>query len=97
MRPGAAKMISTAFSPGGAFLATGSGDHNVRVYYMKGDEGPQRILESEQHTDRVDSIAWAHSGIRFLSGSKDGSAIVWYFEDQQWKHIFIHVSTTLDG
>ncbi|XP_044761682.1 bromodomain and WD repeat-containing protein 1 [Coccinella septempunctata] len=97
MRPGGAKMISAAFSPGGSFLATGSVDHNVRVYYMKGDEGPQRILESEQHTDRVDSIEWAHSGIRFISGSKDGSAIVWYFEDQQWKHIFIHMSTRLDG
>ncbi|KAK9885011.1 hypothetical protein WA026_009238 [Henosepilachna vigintioctopunctata] len=97
MRPGGAKMISSAFSPGGSFLATGSVDHNVRVYYMKGDEGPQRILESELHTDRVDSIQWAHSGIRFLSGSKDGSAVVWYFEDHQWKHIYLHMSTKLDG
>ncbi|KAL3278873.1 hypothetical protein HHI36_016393 [Cryptolaemus montrouzieri] len=97
MRPGGAKMISSAFSPGGSFLATGSVDHNVRVYYMKGDEGPQRILESEVHTDRVDSIQWAHSGIRFLSGSKDGSAVVWYFEDQQWKHIYLHMSAKLEG
>ncbi|KAL1510019.1 hypothetical protein ABEB36_004677 [Hypothenemus hampei] len=95
IRPGQAQMICSSFSPGGTFLATGSADHHVRIYYMKGDEGPQRILQTEAHTDRVDSIQWAHSGLRFLSGSKDGSAIIWWFERQQWKNIYLDMRTKL--
>ncbi|XP_072401421.1 bromodomain and WD repeat-containing protein 3 isoform X1 [Diabrotica undecimpunctata] len=95
IRPGQAQMICSSFSPGGTFLATGSADHHVRVYYMKGDEGPHRILEMEAHSDRVDSIQWAHSGLRFLSGSKDGMAIIWWFEKQQWKSIHLDMTTKL--
>lgn len=84
IRPGQAQMICASFSPGGMFLAAGSADHHVRVYMM--DEGaPKRILETESHTDTVDSIQWAHSGLKFVSGSKDGTALLWRFETQQWK------------
>lgn len=65
--------------------------------FVVGDEGPQRILEIESHTDRVDSIQWAHSGLRFLSGSKDGSAIIWWFERQQWRNQYLDVTTKLPG
>ncbi|KAG5885604.1 hypothetical protein JTB14_024785 [Gonioctena quinquepunctata] len=95
IRPGQAQMICSSFSPGGTFLATGSADHHVRVYYMKGDEGPHRILEMEAHSDRVDSIQWAHSGLRFLSGSKDGMAIIWWFERQQWKSLILNMAMKL--
>lgn len=95
MRPGQAQMICSSFSPGGTFLATGSADHHVRVYNMKGDEGPYRILETEAHTDRVDSIQWAHSGLRFLSGSKDGTANIWHFESQQWRSQKLNMTTKL--
>lgn len=88
-------MICSSFSPGGAFLATGSADHHVRVYGMHGDEGPQRILETEVHSDCVDSIAWANTGLRFLSGSKDGTARIWHFECQQWKSIELSIATNL--
>lgn len=84
LRPGQAQMICASFSPGGVFLAAGSADHHVRVYIM-GEEGPKGILETEAHTDTVDSIQWAHSGLRFVSGSKDGTALLWRFETQQWK------------
>lgn len=84
LRPGQAQMICASFSPGGIFLAAGSADHHVRVYNM-GEEGPKRILEVESHKDTVDSIQWAHSGLRFVSGSKDGTALLWRFETQQWK------------
>ncbi|CAH0552741.1 unnamed protein product [Brassicogethes aeneus] len=95
IRPGQAQMICSSFSPGGTFLATGSADHHVRVYYMKGDEGPIRIVETEAHTDRVDSIQWAHSGLKFLSGSKDGTAIIWMFERQQWKTVCLNMTMKL--
>lgn len=90
-------MICSSFSPGGLFLATGSADHHVRVYFMEGDEGPYRLLEVGAHTERVDSIQWAHSGLRFISGSRDGIAIIWYFESQQWRTTELNMSTKLPG
>jgi len=72
-------------------MAAGSADNNVRVYYMLGSEGPERILEVECHTDRVDSISWAHEGLRFASGSKDGTALVWRFENSEWRFTRLHV------
>lgn len=84
LRPGACQMICASFSPGGFFLAAGSADHHVRVYQMT-EDGPKRILEIESHSGTVDSIQWAHSGLRFINGSKDGTALLWRFETQQWK------------
>ncbi|XP_015116795.1 bromodomain and WD repeat-containing protein 3 [Diachasma alloeum] len=95
MRPGQAQMICASFSPGGAFMAAGSADHHVRVYAMLGDEGPRRVLEVESHTDTVDSIQWAHMGLNFISGSKDGTANVWHFEQQQWQHKRLLMTTRL--
>ncbi|KAH8278786.1 hypothetical protein KR018_009477, partial [Drosophila ironensis] len=86
LRPGQAQMMCTTFSPGGLFLAAGSADHHVRVYMM-GEDGPKRILETEAYTDAVDSVQWSHRGLRFISGSKDGTAHIWTFESQQWKSV----------
>ncbi|KDR09153.1 hypothetical protein L798_01269, partial [Zootermopsis nevadensis] len=97
MRPGQAQMICASFSPGGMFLAAGSADHHVRVYLMVGDEGPHRILENEAHSDRVDSIQWANHGLRFISGSKDGTAQIWHFERQRWSSLQLLMSTKLPG
>nr|CAI5864220.1 unnamed protein product [Callosobruchus analis] len=98
MRPGQAQMICSSFSPGGSFVACGSADHHVRVYYMRGDEAaPHRVLEAEAHSDRVDSVQWAHQGLRFLTGSKDGMAIVWWFERQQWRSTYLDMATKLTG
>ncbi|KAF5301599.1 hypothetical protein FQR65_LT08904 [Abscondita terminalis] len=95
MRPGQAQMICSSFSRGGLFLATGSADHHVRVYFMHGDEGPNRILETQAHTDRVDSIQWSNNSLRFISGSKDGTAQIWNFECQQWKSKKLLMSSKL--
>ncbi|KAL5289713.1 BRWD3 family protein [Megaselia abdita] len=94
LRPGQAQMMCTSFSPGGIFLAAGSADHHVRVYIMS-DEGPKRILEVEAYTDAVDSIQWGFRGLRFISGSKDGTAHIWKFETQQWKSLKLTMSDRL--
>lgn len=94
MRPGQAQMHGAAFSPGGHFLAAGSADHNVRIYQMA-DEGPKRILETEAHSDTVDSLQWAHNSLRLVSGSKDGTALVWHFETQHWKSMRLDMSERL--
>ncbi|XP_071444927.1 bromodomain and WD repeat-containing protein 3 isoform X2 [Hetaerina americana] len=97
MRPGQAQMICASFSCGGSFLAAGNADHHVRVYNMFGDEGPVRILEEEAHTDGVDSIQWANKSLRFVSGSKDGTAILWTFQRQRWVPMRLKMNTKLPG
>ncbi|CAG0918143.1 unnamed protein product [Notodromas monacha] len=102
MRPGQAKIICGAFSMGGHFYATGSADHNVRVYQLYGKFpdgtlcGPKRILEQEQHTDDVNSIQWAQRSVRFISGSNDGTAIIWTYSKRQWKTLKLEMATDVD-
>ena len=95
IRPGKAQMICASFSPGGIFFCVGSADHNVRVYKMNGPEGPVRILEEELHEDRVDSIQWCNTPneLRFLSGSRDGTARIWTYANQMWNTIVLNMKT----
>jgi len=99
MRPGSAKILCGAFSAGGVMFATGSADHNVRVYKMTpllpDTSSPVRLMEVEAHSDTVDSIQWAHSGLRFCSGSKDGTAIIWTYKNQEWKYKTLYMTTKL--
>ncbi|KAL3881699.1 hypothetical protein ACJMK2_028102 [Sinanodonta woodiana] len=89
-----AQMLCSSFSPGGAFLATGSADHVIRVYFLHAGI-PEKICELEAHTDRVDSIGYANAEDRFVSGSRDGTARIWRYERQEWKNIVLNMSTKL--
>uniref|UniRef100_A0A8C0J5Y2 Bromodomain and WD repeat domain containing 1 n=1 Tax=Chelonoidis abingdonii TaxID=106734 RepID=A0A8C0J5Y2_CHEAB len=71
-RPGV-QMLCSSFSVGGTFLATGSTDHVIRMYFF-GSETPEKIAELESHADKVDSIQFSNGGDRFISGSRDGTA-----------------------
>ncbi|CAM4677711.1 unnamed protein product [Leuciscus chuanchicus] len=94
-RPGV-QMICSSFSAGGMFLATGSTDHIIRVYYFGGGQ-PEKISELESHTDKVDSIQFSHSGDRFVSGSRDGTARIWQLQQQDWRSILLDMATKLPG
>ncbi|XP_031437768.1 LOW QUALITY PROTEIN: PH-interacting protein [Clupea harengus] len=94
-RPGV-QMICSSFSAGGMFLATGSTDHIIRVYYF-GSGQPEKIAELESHTDKVDSIQFSHSGDRFVSGSRDGTARIWQLQQQEWRSILLDMATKLPG
>ncbi|KAK3519346.1 hypothetical protein QTP70_024773 [Hemibagrus guttatus] len=94
-RPGV-QMICSSFSAGGMFLATGSTDHIIRVYYFGGDQ-PEKIAELESHTDKVDSIQFSHGGDRFVSGSRDGTARIWQLQQQDWRSILLDMATKLPG
>ncbi|KAI8426696.1 hypothetical protein MSG28_014402 [Choristoneura fumiferana] len=96
MRPGACHMICAAWSAGGAFLAAGSQDHHVRVYMVDSEGGPARVLETAVHSEAVDSLAWAHRGLRFVSGSKDGAAAVWTLHAAAWRHELLHCHPLTD-
>lgn len=48
-----AQMLCSSFSPGGVFLATGSADHVIRVYFIHNTK-PEKISELESHT-----VSWS--------------------------------------
>ncbi|XP_051717573.1 bromodomain and WD repeat-containing protein 3 isoform X1 [Ctenopharyngodon idella] len=95
-RPGV-QTVCSSFSPGGMFLATGSTDDVIRIYYL-GSGCPEKLAELDSHTDKVDSIQFCHSGERFVSGSRDGTARIWRLHQKhQWKSILLDMSATLPG
>ncbi|KAI4883177.1 hypothetical protein NFI96_033131, partial [Prochilodus magdalenae] len=86
-----------SFDTGGMFLATGSTDDVIRIYYL-GSGSPERIAELDSHTDKVDSIQFCNTGERFVSGSCDGTARIWRLHQKhQWRSILLNMSATLPG
>ncbi|KAG8144447.1 hypothetical protein E2320_012959 [Naja naja] len=67
-RPGV-QISCSSFSSGGMFIATGSTDHVIRIYYL-GSESPEKIAELESHMDKVVAIQFCNNGDRnnVLSG-----------------------------
>ncbi|XP_037533386.1 bromodomain and WD repeat-containing protein 3 [Nematolebias whitei] len=95
-RPGV-QTVCSSFSPGGMFLATGSTDDVIRIYYL-GNGSPEKVSELHEHTDKVDSIQFCHSGERFVSGSRDGTARIWKLHQRQrWRCILLNMSASLPG
>uniref|UniRef100_A0A665TVY9 Bromodomain and WD repeat domain containing 1 n=1 Tax=Echeneis naucrates TaxID=173247 RepID=A0A665TVY9_ECHNA len=93
-RPGV-QTVCSSFSPGGMFLATGSTDDVIRIYYLGGGS-PEKISELHEHTDKVDSIQFCHSGERFVSGSRDGTARIWKLHQrQQWRCILLNIAEAM--
>uniref|UniRef100_A0A9J7XY68 Pleckstrin homology domain interacting protein n=1 Tax=Cyprinus carpio carpio TaxID=630221 RepID=A0A9J7XY68_CYPCA len=93
-RPGV-QMICSSFSAGGMFLATGSTDHIIRVYYF-GDGQPEKISELESHTV-CNILCTEGDSIQFVSGSRDGTARVWQLQQQDWRSILLDMATKLPG
>uniref|UniRef100_A0A803SNZ4 Pleckstrin homology domain interacting protein n=1 Tax=Anolis carolinensis TaxID=28377 RepID=A0A803SNZ4_ANOCA len=93
-RPGV-QMICSSFSAGGMFLATGSTDHIIRVYFF-GSGQPEKISELEFHTDKVDSIQFSNTSSRFVSGSRDGTARIWMYKRKEWKSILLDMATRVE-
>uniref|UniRef100_A0A6I8NJC7 Bromodomain and WD repeat domain containing 3 n=1 Tax=Ornithorhynchus anatinus TaxID=9258 RepID=A0A6I8NJC7_ORNAN len=84
-RPGV-QISCSSFSSGGMFIATGSTDHVIRIYYL-GSEAPEKIAELESHTDKVVAVQFCNNGdsLRFVSGSRDGTARIWQYQQQEWR------------
>ncbi|GLD74352.1 notchless protein homolog 1 [Lates japonicus] len=67
-------VISTAFSPTGKYLASGSGDTTVRFWDLM-TETPHHTARG--HTHWVLSIAWSPDGKKLASGCKNSQICLW--------------------
>uniref|UniRef100_A0A671UTA5 Bromodomain and WD repeat domain containing 1 n=1 Tax=Sparus aurata TaxID=8175 RepID=A0A671UTA5_SPAAU len=86
-RPGV-QTVCSSFSPG-------STDDVIRIYFV-GSGSPEKVSELHEHTDKVDSIQFCHSGERFVSGSRDGTARIWKLHQrQQWRCILLNMSSQI--
>uniref|UniRef100_A0A8C4V802 Bromodomain and WD repeat domain containing 3 n=1 Tax=Falco tinnunculus TaxID=100819 RepID=A0A8C4V802_FALTI len=81
---------------GGMFIATGSTDHVIRIYYL-GSESPEKMAELESHTDKVVAVQFCNNGDRFVSGSRDGTARIWHYQQQDWKSVVLDMATKMTG
>ncbi|XP_044538470.1 bromodomain and WD repeat-containing protein 3 [Gracilinanus agilis] len=96
-RPGV-QISCSSFSSGGMFIVTGSTDHVIRIYYL-GSESPEKIAELESHTDKVVAVQFCNNGdsLRFVSGSRDGTAKIWQYQQQEWKNMVLDMTTKATG
>ncbi len=74
---------SLAFSPNGAFLATGDVGRTVKIWDIR--EGT-RLATLEGHTYPVLSLAFSPDGNHLVSGSGDTSLIVWNLDSNEKTH-----------
>ncbi|KAI1722215.1 WD domain, g-beta repeat domain-containing protein [Ditylenchus destructor] len=84
-RPGA-RIICSCHSPGGNLVAMGDTHEHIRIFKVS-EASIERLYEMEAHGDRVDSLVWAHNSLRFVSGSKDGTAKVWFIKNNTWSSV----------
>ena len=68
-------IFSVAFSPDGKTVASGSGDHSVRLW----DVAAHRLTGSPLvgHTGRVESVVFSPDGKTLATGSRDNSVRLW--------------------
>jgi ribosome assembly protein 4 len=71
-------ILSIQFSPDGKFVASGSGDHTVRIWEVN-TELPKCTLRG--HKDWILAMAWSPDGKKLATGSKDMQIRIWVPEE----------------
>jgi WD40 repeat protein len=83
LRGHTASVTSVAFSPkGGSRVLTGSDDYTAKLWDA---ENGKEILTLKGHDQEVTSVAFSDDGLYALTGSRDGTAIVWLATSEGWE------------
>jgi WD40 repeat protein len=78
-----ADVTSVAFTPElGTRVLTGSEDYTAKVWDA---ENGQEILTLKGHSQEVTSVAFSRDGVYALTGSGDGTAIIWLATSEGWQ------------
>ncbi|KAK0426130.1 hypothetical protein QR680_009545 [Steinernema hermaphroditum] len=90
------RIVSHCHSPGGTFAAFGDTCRSIRIFRIS-PSGVSKLVVLTAHNDRVDSMEWANSGLKFLSGSKDGVAKVWVLKNGKFHSTDLIVEDTTNS
>ncbi|OAF68678.1 Bromodomain and WD repeat-containing protein 1 [Intoshia linei] len=86
-------ILCQSYSSGGLFLVSGSSDSVIRIYSFT-DEFVTKECELLEHCDKVDSVEFAHNIMEFVSGSQDGTSILWKYRCGKWVPQSIPIPTS---
>jgi WD40 repeat protein len=77
-------VLSVAFSPDGKTIVSGSNDHTVRLWDLRGN---QIGLPFQGHERGVNSVAFSPDGKVIVSGSDDNTLRLWHGGGEAWLEV----------
>ena len=70
-------VTSLAFKPNSYVLASGDGDHTIRIWDVGDRDNLRHVRTLQGHTSYVQSVAWSPDGRTLASASEDGTVRLW--------------------
>ncbi|EGW08100.1 Bromodomain and WD repeat-containing protein 3, partial [Cricetulus griseus] len=103
LRGHSAEISDMAVNYENTLIAAGSCDKVVRVWCLR-TCAPVAVLQGHSASitsiqDKVVAVQFCNNGdsLRFVSGSRDGTARIWQYQQQEWKSIVLDMATKMSG